>query len=55
MIIIIKLDDYVNLIKKDPKVRIKINDMLDKNNRLPLEYRLKIGYYSLIQIVTLKK
>ena len=41
--------------KKDPKVRIKINDMLDRYNRLPYNYQPKIGYDTLIQIVTLKE
>ena len=41
--------------KKDPKVRIKINDMLDRFNRLPYNYQPKIGYDTLIQIVTLKE
>ena len=29
------MDDFLNVIKRDPKVEIKINDMLDKSNRLP--------------------
>ena len=43
------MDDFVNVIKRDPKVRIKTNDMLDKYNRLPYNYQSKIGYDSLIQ------
>ena len=49
------MDDLINVIKKDPKVRIKINDMLDRYNRLPYNYQSKIGYDSLIQNVILKK
>ena len=49
------MDDFVNLIKKDPKVRIKINDMLDRYNRLPYNYQSKIGYDTLIQNVILKE
>ena len=29
-------NDFINVIRKDPKVRNKINDMLDRCNRLPL-------------------
>ena len=49
------MDDFINVIKKDPKVQIKINDMLDRYNRLPLKYQSKIGYDSLIQNVILKE
>ena len=48
------MDDFVNAFKKDPKVRIKINGMLNRYNRLPLEYQSKIGCDSLIQNVILK-
>ena len=49
------MDDLINVIKKDPKVGIKINDMLDRYNRLPYNYQSKIGYDSSIQIVILKE
>ena len=48
------MDDSVKVIKKDPKVPIKINDMLDRYNRLPYNYQSKIGYDTLIQNVILK-
>ena len=48
-------DDFINVIKKDPKVQIKINDMLDGYNRLPYTYQSRIGYDTLIQNVILKK
>ena len=38
------MDDFVNVINKDPEVRIKINDMLDRYNRLPFNYHTKLGY-----------
>ena len=41
------MDAFINVIKKDPKVRFKTNDMLDRYNRLPLQS--KIGYDTLIQ------
>ena len=43
------------LFKKDPKVRIEINDMLDRYMRLPYNYRSKIGYDCLIQNIILKE
>ena len=49
------MDDYINVIKKDPKVRIKINDMLKRYIRLPNIYQSKIGYDTLIQNDILKK
>ena len=48
-------NDFVNVIRKDPEVRIKINDMLDRYNRLPYKYQSKIGYDSLIQNVILEE
>ena len=48
-------DDSVNVIKKDPKVGVKINDMLDRYNKLPLKYQSKRGYDTLIQNVVLKE
>ena len=50
-----KMDDFINVIKKDPKVQIKIKDMLDKYNRLPPNYQSKIGYDTLIQNVILNE
>ena len=49
------MDAFVNVIKKDPRVRNKINDMLDRYNRLPYNYQSKIGYDTLIQNVILKE
>ena len=49
------MDDFVNVIRKYPKVRIKMNDMLDRYNRLPLNYQSKIGYDTLIQNVIPKE
>ena len=48
-------DDFVNVIKKDPKVRIEMHDMLDRCNRLPYNCQSKIGYATLIQNVILKE
>ena len=49
------MDAFINVIKKDPKVRNKINDMLDRYNRLPYNYQTKIGYDTLIQNVLLEE
>ena len=48
------MDAFVNVFKKDPKLRNKINDTLDRYHRLPYNYQSKIGYDTLIQNVTLK-
>ena len=49
------MDDFVNVIRKDPKVRTNINDKLDRYNRLPSNYQSKIRYDTLIQNVILKE
>ena len=49
------MEAFVNVIRKDPKVRIKINDLLDRYNRLPYNYQSKIGSDTLIQNVILKE
>ena len=42
------MNDFAKVIKKDPQTRIKISDILDKYNGLPLKYQSKIGCDSLI-------
>ena len=49
------MDTFVNINRKDPKVRVKINDMLDRFNTLPPKYQSKIGYDTLIQNFNLKE
>ena len=49
------MEDFVNVIRKDPKVRNKINDTLDTYMRLPYEYQSKIGSDCLIQNINLKE
>ena len=49
------MEDFINVIKKDSQIRVKINDMLDRSNRLPCNYQLKIGCDRLIQNVILKE
>ena len=48
-------DDFLNVIRKDPKVQFKIYYMLGRYNRLPYNYQSKIGHDSLIQNVRLKE
>ena len=48
------MDDFINVTKKDPQVRIEINNMLDRCIRIPYNYQLKVGYDTLIQNGTLK-
>ena len=49
------MEAFINVIRKDPKVRVKINDILDRYMILPLEYQSKIGSDCLIQNVILKE
>ena len=49
------MDDFTNVIKKDGQIRKRINNLLDRNNRLPYNYQSIIGYDSLIQNVVLKE
>ena len=49
------MEAFVNVIRKDRRVRIKINDTLDRYNRLPYNYQTKIGYDTWIQNVILKE
>ena len=49
------MDDFVNVIKRNPKVQPKMKFFLDKYNRLHYNYQSKIGYDSLFQNVILKE
>ena len=49
------MEAFVNVIRKDPKVRVKINNMLDRYMRLSYKYQSKIGYDCLIQNIILKE
>ena len=37
------MDDFIDVNKKDPQSRGKINDMLDRYNKIPYKYQSKIG------------
>ena len=49
------MNDFLNVNKKDPQVRSKIIDMLDKYIRLIYNYESKIGHDTLIENVILKE
>ena len=49
------MDDFVNVIRKDSKVRIRINGTLDRYMRLPYNYQSKTGYDTLIQNINLEE
>ena len=49
------MEAFVNVIRKDPKVRVKITDMLDRYKRLPSNYQSKVGYDCLIQNIILEE
>ena len=49
------MEDFINVIKNDPLVRIKIKIMVHRYNGLPYNYQSKIGYDSLIQNAIIKK
>ena len=49
------MDVFVNVIKKDPFVCMKINNMLDRYNRSTYDRKIEIAYDNLIQNTILKE
>ena len=49
------MEAFKNVIKKDPFVCMKINNMLDRYNRLSHDYKIEIAYDNLIQNIILKE
>ena len=49
------MDAFKNVIKKDPFVCMKINNMLDRYNRLTYDRKIEIVYDNLIQNIILKE
>ena len=49
------MDAFINVIKKDPFVCVKINNMLDRYNRLSYDRKIEIVYDNLIQNIILKE
>ena len=49
------MDAFINVIKKDPFVCMKINIMLDRYERLTYDHKTEIVYKNLIQNNILKE
>ena len=49
------MDAFINVLKIDPFVGIKINNMLDRYNRLNYDRKIEIVYDNLIQNIILKE
>ena len=49
------MEAFINLIKKDHFVSIKINNMLDRYNRLTYDHNIEIVYDNLIQNIFLEE
>ena len=49
------MDDFINVTKKDPQVCIKINNMLNRYNRLSYNHKIEIVYDNSIQNIILEE
>ena len=49
------MDAFVKVVRKDPFVCMKINNMLDRYNRLTYDHKIEIAYDNLIQNIILKE
>ena len=49
------MEAFINVIKKDPFICMKINNMLDRYNRLTNDHKNEIVYDNLIQNIILKE
>ena len=49
------MEAFINVIKKDPFVCMKINIMLDRYNRLTYDRKIEIVYDNLIRNIILKE
>ena len=49
------MEAFINVLKIDPYVCIKINNMLDRYNRLTYDRKIEIAYDNLIQNIILKE
>ena len=49
------MEAFLNVIKKDLFVCMKINNMLDRYNRLTYDHKIEIVYDNLIQNIILKE
>ena len=49
------MEAFINVIKRDPFVCMKINNMLDRYNRLTYDCKIEIVYDNSIQNIILKE
>ena len=49
------MEAFINVIKKDHFVCMKINNMLDRYNKLSYDYKIEIACDNLIQNIILKE
>ena len=49
------MEAFINVIKKDPFVCMKINNMSDRYNRLTYDHKIEIVYDNLIQNIIFKE
>ena len=49
------MEEFINVIKKDPLLSIKINNMLDRYNTLSYDYKIVIAYDNMIHNIILKE
>ena len=49
------MEAFINVIKKDKFICIKINNMIDRYNRLTYNRKIEIAYDNLIQNIILKE
>ena len=49
------MDAFINVIKKDPFVCIKINNTLNRYNILSYDHKIEIAYDNIIQNIILKE
>ena len=49
------MDAFVSVIRKDPFVCMRINNMLDRYNILSYDHKIEIVYENLIQNIILKE
>ena len=49
------MEAFINVIKKDPYVCMKINNMLDRYKKLTYDHKIEIVYDNLIQNIILEE
>ena len=49
------MDAFINIIKNDPFICMKINNMLERYNRLTHDHKINLAYDNLIHNIILKE